>query len=83
MYKLNISGEFIKWVKLFFRNVSAAVNLNGSPWDNFKIEKRIRQGCPIVPYFFSNCMRDTYTHDLERGSQRKTKRNYLAMREKK
>ena len=52
MRKLNICSTFIKWVKLLFINASAAVNLNGSPGESFKIERRVRQGCPLVPYLF-------------------------------
>jgi hypothetical protein len=28
------------------------VNLNGSPGGNFKIEREVRQGCPLAPYLF-------------------------------
>ena len=52
MKALNICKEFIKWVKLFFINASAAVNVNGNPGGNFKIERGVRQGRPFVPYLF-------------------------------
>ena len=52
MRKLNISPIFIKWVKLLFINATAAVNLNGSARESFKIEYRVRQGCPLAPYIF-------------------------------
>jgi hypothetical protein len=52
MEKSNMSTTFIKWVKLLFTNASAAVNLNGSPGENFKIERGVRQGCPLAPYLF-------------------------------
>ena len=52
MRKLNISSTFIKWVKLLFINASAAVNLNGSPGESFKIERGVRQECPLAPYLF-------------------------------
>lgn len=41
---MNISDTFIKWVKLLFVNASAVVNHNKSPDNNFKIERRVRQG---------------------------------------
>ena len=52
MHKMNISGKFIKWVRLFFANASATVNLNGCPGSNFKVERGVRQGCPIASYLF-------------------------------
>ena len=53
MQRMDISEEFSKWVKLFFRGASASVNLNSSPGKNFKIERDVRQECPLAPYFFS------------------------------
>lgn len=49
---MNISERFINWVKLLFENASVAVNFNGSPYNNSKIEMGGRQGCPIDPYIF-------------------------------
>ena len=42
MKALNICEEFIEWVKLLFVNTSTAVNLNGNPGGNFKIERGAR-----------------------------------------
>jgi hypothetical protein len=47
---LDISEEFIRWVKLLFGSVSAVVNLNGIHGNIFKIEKGVRQGCPLASY---------------------------------
>ena len=52
MHKMNISGKFINWVLLLFGNVLAAVNLNGCLGNNFKVERGVRQGCPIALYLF-------------------------------
>ena len=49
---MNISERFIKWVKLLFENTTAAVNLNGCPCNNFRVEKGVRYECPIAPYLF-------------------------------
>ena len=45
-----MSENFISWVKLFFEDATAAVNLNGSPGNSFKIKRGVRQGCPLAPY---------------------------------
>ena len=47
-----ISGKFISWVKLLLENATAAVNLNMNPGNNFKIERRVRQGYSLGPYLF-------------------------------
>jgi hypothetical protein len=52
MSKMGVSEEFIRWVKLLFGNASATVNLNGCPSGSFKVERGVRQGCPLAPYFF-------------------------------
>lgn len=49
---MNISEVFIEWVKVFFDNTSAAVNFNGNPSGNFRIEMRGKQGYPLAPYLF-------------------------------
>ena len=52
MKEMNISEKFIGWIKLLFGNASATVNLNGNQGDNFRIERGVRQGCPLAPYLF-------------------------------
>ena len=66
MKALNICEEFIDWVKLFFTNASAAVNLNGNPGGNFKIERGMRQGCPLAPYLFL-IVGEILTHMIKRA----------------
>ena len=39
-------------MKLLFGNATAAVNINGSPGRSFKVERGVRQGCPLAPYLF-------------------------------
>jgi hypothetical protein len=52
MSKMGVSEDFIRWVKLFFGNATTAVNLNECPSSSFKVERRVRQGCPFAPYIF-------------------------------
>ena len=52
MHMLGIDAKFIQWMKLLFGNASAAVNINGSPKSSFKVERGVKQGCPLAPYFF-------------------------------
>lgn len=39
MKMMGIREKFNKWVKLFFGNASATVNLNNSPGNSFKVER--------------------------------------------
>lgn len=48
MQTFGTSKKFISWAKLLFGNASAVVN----PKNIFKIERGVRQGCPLAPYFF-------------------------------
>lgn len=50
--RIGIGPKFTKWITLLFSNASAAVNLHGTPGENFKIEREVRQGCPLAPYLF-------------------------------
>ena len=38
---------------MLFGNTFVAVSLNGSPWEDFRIERGgVHQGCPLVPHLF-------------------------------
>ena len=52
MQKMGINEKFVDLVKLFFGIASAAVNFNNNPCSMFKIERGVRQGCPLAPYMF-------------------------------
>lgn len=67
MYKMNISEKFINWVRLLFGNALAAVNLNGSMSNSFKVKRGIRQGCPIAPYLFL-IIGEALTHTIKKAS---------------
>ena len=49
---MDIDEQFVGWVKLLFGSATTAVNLNGQPGKEFKIERGVRQGCPLAPYLF-------------------------------
>ena len=70
MRKMNIDDKFIKWVKLLFANASAAVNLNGSPSNNFKVERGVRQGRPLAPYLFL-IVGEALTHVIKKAIKEK------------
>jgi hypothetical protein len=43
---------FIWMVRMLFHDASTTVSLNGECIDSFEIRRDLRQGCPLVPYFF-------------------------------
>ena len=49
---MDISEKFIRWIKFLFGLATAMANLNGSPSDSFRVERGVRQGCPLAPYLF-------------------------------
>ena len=63
MRSMSYHEQYVPWVQLLFRNASAAINLNGNPGKEFKIERGVRQGCPLAPYIFSHCWRNTHSRN--------------------
>ena len=55
---------------MFFANASAAVNLNGSPGNNFKVERGVKQGCPLAPYLFL-IVGEALTHVIKKAIKEK------------
>lgn len=43
---------FINLVKLTLADVEASININGLISPSFKIERGVRQGCPLAPLLF-------------------------------
>ena len=73
MHKMGINAQFIGWVKLHFGNTSATVNINGSPRMSFKVERGVRQGCPLAPYLFL-IVGEALTHIIKNTMVEKKKR---------
>ena len=66
MQMIGIRAKLINYIKLFFHNVTAFVNLNGSPDNSFSIERGVRQGCPLAPYLFL-IVEETLTHIVKKA----------------
>lgn len=45
--KFGFGNSFQKWIKIFYTNLISAVKCNGHLTQFFKIERSVRQGCPI------------------------------------
>ncbi len=53
--KYGFGNMFVKWIKLFYTNITSVVNVNGHFTKPIPIEKGVKQGDPISPYVFILC----------------------------
>ncbi len=49
---VNFGPNFISYVKLMYNNIESAMLYNGSTVYYFKLERGVRQGCPLSAYLF-------------------------------
>lgn len=50
--RMNFGEKWIKWVKGCLESSYVSVLVNGSPTNEFKMEKGVRQGDPLAPFLF-------------------------------
>jgi len=48
----NLSNEWMQWTSSLYENSESFVVVNGRRGEKFKMERAIRQGCPIAPYLY-------------------------------
>ena len=71
----NFGPSLVTWFKLFYNDVSTAIQSNGWVSEHFTLSRGVRQGCPMSPYLFiivveifANFIRTD--NDLKRGLKR-------------
>ena len=52
LQKFNFGTDFRKWVKIIYHNSESTVLKNGFFTSFFKLERGVRQGCPLSAYLF-------------------------------
>ena len=54
--KFNFGPDIIQWTKTFYNDIQSIIINNGHLSETFKIEKGVRQGCPLSSILFIICL---------------------------
>jgi len=52
MKRLGFNGKWIKWIKACIESAKVSVLVNGSPIEEFRPKRGLRQGDPLAPFWF-------------------------------
>jgi hypothetical protein len=49
---MNFDSDFIKWVKILYKNTTSSVSNNGHQTESFNLKRGVHQGCPLSALLF-------------------------------
>ena len=52
----NFGDSLITWIRLLYTDISSSIQNNGWSSEFFKLNRGVRQGCPLSPYLFILCV---------------------------
>lgn len=50
--QFNFGENFCKWIKILYNNISSRILINGNLTNDVRIERGVRQGCPLSPLLY-------------------------------
>lgn len=57
---IGFGEKFIMWIRIFYKNIISATKCNGHISPYFKVEKSVRQGCPLSAMLYVICAEPLY-----------------------
>lgn len=69
MWQMGMAKEFVNIIELLFEGGNAFVNVNGKVSSPIQIQKRVYQGCYLVPYYFFFIISDMFNHAVKATMQ--------------
>lgn len=53
LQQFGFGSRFVEWIKLLYRNARSRVKVNGVLTESFRLERSVRQGCPLSALLYS------------------------------
>ena len=54
--RFGFTDDFIRWISILYNNILSSVLVNNHVSDVFRVERSVRQGCPLSPLLYIICL---------------------------